>query len=210
MLISTDWAAVKWRFTYEATQKGSKVKEEWESSLWAYLVFRALDKQEAIAFWSCVGNTKLFRSFTLLLMLQPYLSSPGGTTELGFVFTMPRDAWSKAARLPLALEELTATSHLQGLAAGLPCKTARVSTWASRWLHALMKSVVLFMHCQKGEGWFVCEFWLMIWKQMVLVGLHMMQYHRFWRTQISSSVSADLQMQALIICRFMRIHNPCM
>lgn len=42
---------------------------------------------------------------------------------------------------------------------------------------------------------------------MVLAGLGMMHCCRFRGTHISSSVSADLQTWALIIYRFMHIHN---
>lgn len=45
------------------------MKEVSESSLGAYLVFKAVDKQEAVAFWSCVGKHKTFLSFILLLKL---------------------------------------------------------------------------------------------------------------------------------------------
>lgn len=47
MLISFKWAAVKWRFIDEATQKGSEVEEESETGLLAYWVFKALDKKRS-------------------------------------------------------------------------------------------------------------------------------------------------------------------
>lgn len=75
------------------------MKDESESSLLAYLVFKALVKQAAVAFSPVLGNTKLFPRFTLLLMLQgadtqespkPYLSSPRGSTEFGFPNKCPK------------------------------------------------------------------------------------------------------------------------
>lgn len=142
MLISFKWAAVKWRFIVEATQKGSQVEEESETGLLAYLGFKALNKKEADPLWSCVGKHKTSLSFCCCCRKQIlwnsqkvilFFSKRNCAALFSECLQMPEarlqgSCWQWWSQLPQLVP------HLQVLAAGLLCRATCTSTQASRWL----------------------------------------------------------------------------
>lgn len=164
MLISFKWAAVKWRFIDEATQKGSEVEEESETDLLAYLGFKALDKKEAVPLWSCVGTTT-FPMFYCCCRKQ-ILWNPQKATP--FWSKRKRGApFSECLEMP---EARLQGSHWQWRSQVPPASTPISRSWLLGChvgplvqahepladFHELMISVILSVHSQKGEGWFVC------------------------------------------------------